>query len=111
VERFKDAHELFEKYCDLRNLRPYTIKYDRNENSAFLTRVLEQILGLRNIDRLLFYFVPQSDAFIEDPNKTIPTLSYFLQNIYIIPLLSSVTGTSFPKPELISEWSALIFNI
>ncbi|MGE6630737.1 tyrosine-type recombinase/integrase [Bacillus sp. NPDC077027] len=42
VEGFKDAFELFEKDCDLRNLRPFTIKYYRNEISAFLTHLSEQ---------------------------------------------------------------------
>ncbi|MCA0992964.1 tyrosine-type recombinase/integrase [Pseudalkalibacillus hwajinpoensis] len=42
VESFKDALELFEKDCDLRNLRPYTIKYYRNEISAFLNQLSEQ---------------------------------------------------------------------
>ncbi|WP_163971807.1 tyrosine-type recombinase/integrase [Oceanobacillus halotolerans] len=42
VESFKEALELFERDCDLRNLRPYTIKYYRNEISAFLTYLSEQ---------------------------------------------------------------------
>jgi integrase/recombinase XerD len=46
VEAFKDALELFEKDCDLRNLRPYTIKYYRNEISAFLTHLAEQGIKL-----------------------------------------------------------------
>ncbi|MET1178299.1 hypothetical protein ABG775_10070 [Peribacillus simplex] len=46
VEAFKDALELFERDCDLRNLRPYTIKYYRNEISAFLTHLSEQGIDL-----------------------------------------------------------------
>ncbi|USK45508.1 tyrosine-type recombinase/integrase [Cytobacillus oceanisediminis] len=46
VETFKDAIELFEKDCDLRNLRPYTIKYYRNEISAFLKHLSEQGIDL-----------------------------------------------------------------
>ena len=46
VEAFKDALELFESDCDLRNLRPYTIKYYRNEISAFLTHLSEQGIDL-----------------------------------------------------------------
>jgi integrase/recombinase XerD len=42
LETFKEALELFERDCDLRNLRPYTIKYYRNEISAFLTHLSEQ---------------------------------------------------------------------
>jgi integrase/recombinase XerD len=42
VETFKDALELFEKDCEIRNLRPYTIKYYRNEISAFLNQLSEQ---------------------------------------------------------------------
>lgn len=46
VEEFKEAVELFEKDCNLRNLRPYTIKYYRNEISAFLTHLSEQGIDL-----------------------------------------------------------------
>jgi len=49
VEGFKKALELFEKDCDLRNLRPYTIKYYRNEISAFLSHLSEQGIDLNKI--------------------------------------------------------------
>lgn len=49
VEAFKDAIELFEKDCDLRNLRPYTIKYYRNEISAFLSHLSEQGINLTTL--------------------------------------------------------------
>lgn len=42
VDSFKEALELFEKDCDLRNLRPYTIKYYKSEISAFLSHLSEQ---------------------------------------------------------------------
>ncbi|WHX62762.1 tyrosine-type recombinase/integrase [Peribacillus frigoritolerans] len=53
VETLKDAFDLFEKDCDLRNLRPYTIKYYKNELSAFLGHLSEQgidITVLKPID-------------------------------------------------------------
>jgi integrase/recombinase XerD len=42
VETFEDAINLFLKDCDIRNLRPYTVKYYRNEISAFLNQLTEQ---------------------------------------------------------------------
>ncbi|EKN67073.1 site-specific integrase/recombinase [Neobacillus bataviensis LMG 21833] len=42
VETFSDAIELFEKNCNLRNLRPHTIKFYKNEISAFLSGLAEQ---------------------------------------------------------------------
>lgn len=49
VTDFKEAFKLFEKDCDLRNLRPYTIKYYRNELSAFLTHLSEQGIDLTKL--------------------------------------------------------------
>lgn len=42
VETFKEAVDLFVRDCDLRNLRPYTIKYYCNEINAFLNLLSEQ---------------------------------------------------------------------
>ncbi|WP_445491611.1 hypothetical protein [Niallia sp. 03133] len=36
AETFKEALKLFLDDCDLRNLRPFTIKYYQNENKCFL---------------------------------------------------------------------------
>jgi integrase/recombinase XerD len=42
VETFRDAIDLFVKDCELRNLRPFTIKYYLNEFQAFLNTLTEQ---------------------------------------------------------------------
>lgn len=42
VESFKVAIELFIQDCELRNLRPHTIKYYHNEFNAFLSNLTEQ---------------------------------------------------------------------
>ena len=42
VESFKEAIELFIQDCELRNLRPHTIKYYHNEFNAFLSNLTEQ---------------------------------------------------------------------
>jgi integrase/recombinase XerD len=42
VETFKDAIDLFVKDCELRNLRPFTIRYYLNEFQAFLNTLTEQ---------------------------------------------------------------------
>ncbi|MFM9532387.1 tyrosine-type recombinase/integrase [Lysinibacillus sp. IITD104] len=49
LETFKEAFDLFEKDCDIRNLRPYTIKFYRNEISAFLTHLSEQGIDLTTL--------------------------------------------------------------
>ncbi|GGF16997.1 tyrosine recombinase XerC [Halobacillus andaensis] len=49
VESFKSAIELFEKDCELRNLRPYTIRYYRNEISAYLSYLSEQGFDLTKL--------------------------------------------------------------
>ncbi len=46
VESFKDAIDLFVKDCELRNLRPHTIKYYMNEYKAFLNSLSEQGIDL-----------------------------------------------------------------
>lgn len=42
VDNFQDAINLFVKECELRNLRPFTIKYYLNEFKAFLNSLTEQ---------------------------------------------------------------------
>lgn len=42
VETFDEAITLFVKDCELRNLRPFTIKYYLNELQAFLNLLREQ---------------------------------------------------------------------
>ncbi|MCY7861605.1 tyrosine-type recombinase/integrase [Bacillus haynesii] len=42
VETFKEAIDLFVTDCDLRNLRPFTIRYYQNEIQAFLNQLEEQ---------------------------------------------------------------------
>lgn len=42
VETFKEAIDLFVTDCDLRNLRPFTIRYYQNELQAFLNQLEEQ---------------------------------------------------------------------
>ena len=46
VSNFKEAFDLFDKDCEIRNLRPYTIKYYHNEVSAFLSYLSEQGIDL-----------------------------------------------------------------
>ncbi|PFG03022.1 tyrosine-type recombinase/integrase [Bacillus sp. es.036] len=42
AETFKEALQLFLDDCDLRNLRPFTIRYYQNEIQAFLNQLEEQ---------------------------------------------------------------------
>ncbi|MGX6444254.1 tyrosine-type recombinase/integrase [Neobacillus sp. K501] len=46
VETFKDAIDLFVKDCELRNLRPFTIKYYLNEFQAFLNSLTVQEINV-----------------------------------------------------------------
>ncbi|PYZ99099.1 recombinase XerD [Alteribacter lacisalsi] len=46
VESFEEAMSIFEQNCELRNLRPDTVKYYRREVSAFLNILTEQGIDL-----------------------------------------------------------------
>jgi len=49
VETFKDAIELFVKDCELRNLRPHTIRYYMNEFKAFLKSLSAQGINIAEL--------------------------------------------------------------
>lgn len=49
AETFKVAIQLFLDDCDLRNLRPFTIKYYQNEIQAFLNQLEEQGIDTREL--------------------------------------------------------------
>ncbi|OHR72161.1 recombinase XerD [Bacillus sp. HMSC76G11] len=49
AETFKAAMQLFVDDCDLRNLRPFTIKYYQNEIQAFLNQLEEQGIDTREL--------------------------------------------------------------
>jgi len=49
AETFKEALKLFLDDCDLRNLRPFTIKYYQNEIQAFLNQLEEQGIDTKEL--------------------------------------------------------------
>lgn len=49
AETFKEALQLFIDDCDLRNLRPFTIRYYQNEIQAFLNQLEEQGIDTREL--------------------------------------------------------------
>ncbi|WP_439874944.1 tyrosine-type recombinase/integrase [Bacillus mycoides] len=49
VETFEDAVNLFLKDCDIRNLRPYTMRYYRNELATFFNLLTEQNIDVTQL--------------------------------------------------------------
>ncbi|WDL92791.1 tyrosine-type recombinase/integrase [Bacillus sp. HNR-4] len=49
VETFEDAVNLFLKDCDIRNLRPYTMRYYRNELATFFNLLTEQDIDVTQL--------------------------------------------------------------
>lgn len=46
VETFEEAIKLFLKDCEIRNLRPHTLKFYRSEINTFLSYLAEQEINI-----------------------------------------------------------------